>query len=262
MTVLAIMRPKDRLQESIALARDMGFEVVAASPVDVEVHDSEEFSAFLKGLANREVEMVVFTSATGVDAAFDLADHRRERDALLLGLSHVPLISIGPVTKRRLDRIGLRDSLVPKCFTSEGAVEAITDLSPRPRTVWVLRSDQGSKVMSEGLESSGVSVREVVVYRLHRSVASDELMAVIKSAREGRVDAFAFTSSMSAHSFVAEWALKYSEADARLSLNLKLVGAIGPPTKKALEALGVKVDVMPEEATFVALLRAIRARSS
>jgi uroporphyrinogen-III synthase len=40
-------------------------------------------------------------------------------------------------------------------------------------------------------------------------------------------------------------------------LNERLVAAIGRPTRRKLESMGVRVEVMPEQATFIAMLVAI-----
>ena len=48
------------------------------------------------------------------------------------------------------------------------------------------------------------------------------------------------------------------EAPLREALAKAEVAAIGKPTAAELERLGVRVDVMPEEFTFEALLRALR----
>ncbi len=57
MTTIAILRPTDRMEESVELAKKMGFEVVFASPIDLKTNDSPEFEAFLKGLWFGDVDV-------------------------------------------------------------------------------------------------------------------------------------------------------------------------------------------------------------
>jgi uroporphyrinogen-III synthase len=73
----------------------------------------------------------------------------------------------------------------------------------------------------------------------------------------GEIDVFAFTSSMSAKSFIDEARKHYSDEEVDDMLDCAVIAAIGEPTQKTLEDMGVRVDIMPEKATFEDLLKAI-----
>lgn len=68
---------------------------------------------------------------------------------------------------------------------------------------------------------------------------------------------FAFTSSMSAKSFIDEAKKHYTDEEVEDMLDCAIIAAIGEPTKDTLEQMGVRVDVMPKEATFHALLQSV-----
>lgn len=68
---------------------------------------------------------------------------------------------------------------------------------------------------------------------------------------------FAFTSSMSAKSFIDEAKKHYTDEEVEDMLDCAIIAAIGEPTQKTLEDLGVRVDIVPKDAIFDVLLQAI-----
>ncbi|MFQ5920098.1 MAG: uroporphyrinogen-III synthase, partial [Thermoplasmata archaeon] len=67
---LAIFRPKEKLGESIRLAEDRGYEVLAVPMLETRAYDDPKFLEFLKTLEEGEVGAVVFTGSNGVVHAF------------------------------------------------------------------------------------------------------------------------------------------------------------------------------------------------
>lgn len=262
MTLVAIMRPKDRLEESRALAAAMGFEAVCASPIDIEVRGSPEFDRFIVSLTEGEDPVVVFTSATGVKACQELARRNDGGNDLSGLLRKATLVAVGPATARALERHGLEVQHVPEEFTSKGLVASARGWRAEGRKCYVLRSDHGSGELVPGLTQAGMAVQEIVVYSLRRQPRSEELEHLIELGRRGEVDVFLFTSSLSARTLVDAWAVRDGLEAAVRALNSRKVAAIGPPTRQALESYGVKVDIVPVQATFGSLLRAVGEASA
>jgi uroporphyrinogen-III synthase len=131
-------------------------------------------------------------------------------------------------------------------------------LKGRCQRVLFLRSAQGSKHLSRELEKSGLEVGDIPLYQVVPS-CDPRLDDLLKEP--GQVDIFAFTSSSTAR-FLMERAIELGLAE-RLeqALDQATVAAIGKPTAEELARIGVKVDVMPAEFTFPALLRALRRPS-
>ena len=257
---LAIMRPKDRQEESLELARSMGFEAIGASPIDLKVRDSEAFEIFLDDLVNGRVGMIILTSSAGVRALLDLADRRARKRELLARLEGVRVVAIGPVTARQAERNMMRVDGMPEEFTSEGLVRALSSSYSSDKLAYVLRSDHGSPLLLAGLQGAGYSVKEVVVYTLTKRSDAPDVKSMVQLGIAGGVDVFVFTSSLSAMTLLEAWASETSLLDAVAKLNLRAVAAIGPPTRETLESYGVRVGIMPEKATFAKLLAAIRRR--
>ncbi|QLH74297.1 MAG: uroporphyrinogen-III synthase [Methanomassiliicoccales archaeon] len=254
---LAIMRTKDKAEESVAMAREMGFEVMFASPLELEELDTPAFWRFVEELEAGRVGRVMVTSSTAVKYMFKLLEKRGKATSVFTLLNRRGVIAIGPVTADAAKAKWLKVEAVPEKFTSDGLVRLLEGKVSKDETVWVIRSDQGSDVIRKGLEAMGAKVEEVPVYALRRSEPDRALLDMYYFTVHGGIDAFAFTSSMSAKAFIEEGERKYGVREFGTSLNAAIIGAIGEPTKRTLESMGIDVDVMPKDATFEGLLKAL-----
>jgi len=252
------MRPKDKLQESLALAMKMGFDVVAASPIEIELHDTPEFDRFLDELTSWKADLVMFSSATAVQSCIDLAARRRRSDSLLTGLSRTRVVAIGPATARKLLREGIEACDTPREFTSRGLVTYAKGLGLEGGKCYVLRSDKGTGELLRGLREAGLSAQEVIVYSLHRQADSREMQDIFEAGGRGMIDVYIFSSSLSASTFIETWAARIGIDKVREVLGSKKVAAIGQPTKNALESHGVRVDIVPARATFEDVLQDVK----
>ena len=257
MTTVAILRPSDRQEESVELARKMGFDTVFASPIDLTTNDTPEFVAFLRSLSNGDVDIVVLTSSTAVKSTFELAQKHGQVEELSRGLRNVQVIAIGPITARTAEKEWMKVETLPEKFTSEGLVQLLSKKGIGGKQVVILRSDQGSDVLMKGLTGLGASVQEIEVYKLTKVKTGRPLLDMFYKGIRGEIDVFAFTSSMSARSFIDEARKHYPDDEVDDMLDCAVIAAIGEPTKNTLEELGVRVDIIPKDATFEGLLQAI-----
>jgi uroporphyrinogen-III synthase len=139
--------------------------------------------------------------------------------------------------------------VVPEEFSSTGLVDALSDEVAGAR-VEVARSDHGSAVLTDGLERAGAYVHETVLYGLVRPPDSG---SSVELAAAGDLDAALFTSSLTVEHFLAA-AEERGLRDAALEgLEAATVGSIGVPTKETAESLGIRVDIVPEQADFETL---------
>jgi len=222
-----------------------------------------------------EFDWIVFTSVNGADVFFDRLGELG-RDARCLAGCRVA--AIGPATAARLASRGVRADLVPAEFRGEALAAALRQaaatscgagsadlVSPARRTaapgsgrsVLLVRSDRGRRVVVAELERAGLAVEEVKVYRIEaeidtpvRAALRDELAALLA---EGRVDALTFASSATVRSFV--------EAVGRDSLDRGPVRpdvfCIGPVTADTARSLGLEVSGVPREYTIDGLVAEI-----
>jgi uroporphyrinogen-III synthase len=257
---LAVLRPADRLEEAVDAARAMGFEPVAASPLAIEVNDGPAVDELVAELRAGRVDDVVMTSSTAVDSLVIMLRSRGEEAAALL--APCTLVAIGPATAAAMRSAGLAADLLPDEYTSAGLVSLLSRRGACGRRVALLRSDHGDEVLSVGLEEAGAEVTEIAVYRLVPRLEDGALLALAEEALAGRIDAFAFTSALTASTFVAAASRLAPREEVIAMLNARAVSAIGPPTRKRLEGMGFRVRVVPERATYEAMLEALSAFAS
>lgn len=236
-TIAAFRPDDDRLADAVSLLDSLGAEPVADPMLAV---------APTGAVPRRDADYVVFTSKTGVELAADagwMADG-------------ATVCAIGDATATRLREAGYPVDVVPEEFSSSGLVRAMRDVVDGAR-VEVARSDHGSAVLLDGLDDAGAYVHETVLYELTRPAESGGSATL---AAAGDLDAALFTSSLTVANFLDAAAEHGVREAAVAGLNDAVVGCIGAPTAETAGDEGIDVDVVPDEATFEALARAVVAR--
>lgn len=255
--VLAIMRPESYREKSEILARSYGFEPLYAPMIKLEGIKDEGFEPFIQRALSGHSDYVVFTSANGISFTLDKLSETQKED-FVEALKNCRVIAIGPNTEKELMNIGIKESFLPADYSSEGIVEALC-AEVKGKIVDLARSAYGAKILIEGLEKCGATVYETHVYTLSipEGAAQEEL---IERTLAGNIDAFAFTSSMMVKGFMKHAEQAGAEEIVKENLKKSVVGAIGTPTGKTLQKHGIKVDAIPDEFTFEALLKAIKSK--
>lgn len=255
--VLAIMRPESYREKSESLARDYGFEPIYAPMIKLEGMKDEDFEPFVQRVLAGTSDYVVFTSANGITFTLDKLSET-EKENFITALKKSRVIAIGPNTEKELIKIGVDNPFLPGDYSSEGIVEALCP-EVKGKTVDLARSAFGAKVLIEGLEKCGATVYETHVYTL--SIPEGAVQKkLIERTLAGEVDAFAFTSSMMVKGFMKHAEQLGAERTIKEILDRAVVGAIGTPTGNTLKKHGVEANIIPDEFTFEALLKAIKNR--
>jgi len=235
---VAVFRPADdRLADAVALLESLGATPVADPMLAVEP----------TGDRPRDADYVVFTSKTGVEivAGERPGDGGNQR----WQPGNATVVAIGAATADALREHDYPADIVPDEYSSAGLVEALAD-DVAGQTVELARSDHGSDVLVEGLDSAGATVHETVLYRLTRPEGAGESADL---AASGDLGAAVFTSSLTVEHFLDAAADRGIREAAIEGLNEAVVGVIGEPTRETAEAAGIAVDVVPDEANFEVL---------
>ncbi|WP_256546166.1 uroporphyrinogen-III synthase [Halobellus inordinatus] len=230
---VAVFRPDDeRMAEAVELLDSLG-----AAPVPDPMLAVEPTGAVPDGADDvPDPDIVVLTSKTGVELLADAGWSPGE----------ATLVCIGPRTAAAARDAGWTVDVVPEEYTSSGLVETLAD-EVDGRRVEVARSDHGSDVLLDGLRDAGADVHETVLYRLVRPEGSGQSTVM---AAGGELDAVCFTSSLTVANFLDAADERGVREEAVAGLNRAVVGVIGDPTRETAEGYGVRVDVVPENATF------------
>jgi uroporphyrinogen-III synthase len=189
-----------------------------------------------------DADYTILTSKTGVELAA-----KKGWDP-----SGATVCAIGQSTADAIVHARNTVDLVHEEFSSRGLVERLADEVDGAR-IEIARSDHGSAVLLDGLESAGAYCHETVLYRLVRPEGAGKS---VERAAAGELGGALFTSSLTVEHFVDAARERGVEADAIAGLNDAIVGTIGIPTKETAEGLGIDVDVVPSEADFEQLARA------
>lgn len=205
---------------------------------------------FLRRLKAGDVDVVVLTSQNGLRFILDgVAD----KSAFVERMNEIQVLAIGPKTKKALEESGIHAKYMPTVFSSDGIVG---EFAFPHKNVDVLRSDHGNPILVKGLEEGGAHVIETIVYDIV-PLRGEAQEAFVKEALSGRIDAYTFTSIMTAKSLLmmAESMGKLKEL--KDAVNAKKVAVIGHPTASFLRESGIRVDVVPERFTFEDMVDAL-----
>jgi uroporphyrinogen-III synthase len=235
---IAAFRPDDgRAADAAAVLRDLGAEPVLDPMLAVEP----------TGDAPRtDADFAVFTSTSGVELLADAGWTAGE----------TTVCAIGSSTAGALREAEYEVDVVPGEYSSAGLVDALADRADGAR-VEVARSDHGSDVLLDGLESAGAYVHETVLYRLVRPEGAGSSADL---AARGQLAGACFTASMTVENFLASADERGVRAPAVAGMNDGVVGCIGDPTRERAERAGIEVDVVPDVAEFEALARTVVER--
>ena len=240
---VAVFRPDDeRMADAVDLLDSLGATPVPDPMLAVEPTGSIPGANGADGEGPRP-DIVALTSKTGVELLAEAG----------WSPGDATLACIGPKTAAKARDAGWTVDVVPDEYTSAGLVSAL-DGDVAGRRVAVARSDHGSDVLLDGLREAGADVGETVLYRLARPEGAGQSAVM---AAGGELDAVCFTSSLTVENFLDAAAERDVTAEAIRGLNRAVVGTIGPPTEETAEGHGVRVDVVPEEATFESLATAV-----
>lgn len=228
---VAVFRPDDdRLETAVALLDSLGVEAVPDPMLAVEPTGAQP---------REDADYTILTSKTGVE----LLPEEWTTESTLC--------AIGESTATVLREAGYAVDIVPDEYTSGGLVDALADQVDGAR-IEVARSDHGSAVLLDGLESAGAYVHETVLYELRRPPEAGESAV---AAADGSLSAALFSSSLTVENFLSAAADSGRKAAALDGLNDAVVGVIGPPTAETARELGIDVDFVASEADFDVLAR-------
>src|SRR5216110_2905714 len=190
-------------------------------------------------------DWVVFTSANGVDAFFDVF-FKLYDDAREFGGERVA--AIGPATAQRVKDFHLHVDLQPEEFVAEAvAREFKKQGSMENERILVVHAEKARDVLPKELSVAGAIVDEAFAYRTVPE-ARDTSGARRQLAEHG-ADLITFTSSSTVENFLA-LGLPWPKG--------MRIASIGPITSKTVRDQGLEVDVEARRHDIDGLVQAIR----
>ncbi|REE98009.1 bifunctional uroporphyrinogen-III C-methyltransferase/uroporphyrinogen-III synthase [Thermomonospora umbrina] len=207
----------------------------------------QQMDRAVKGLVTGRYEWVVFTSTNAVRAVREKFDDYGLDARAFAGLK---VAAVGEQTARALVEFGVSPDLVPTGQQSgEGLLEVWPpydkDLDPINR-VLLPRADIATDVLIAGLTELGWECDDVTAYRTVRAAPPPEDIRV--AIKGGGFDAVLFTSSSTVRNLIGIAGKPH---------NVTVIAVIGPQTAKTAEEYGLRVDVMAEKPSALALAEAL-----
>lgn len=214
----------------------------------LDAPDPAPVEEFLASLVAAAFDDLILLTGEGLRRLLALAERTEKRDAVVAALARVRKITRGPKPARALHEIGLSSDLPAAVPTSKGVIDELRGQDLRGRRIAVqLYGQEPNHELCDFLRAAGAEVRTVAPYVY--APASDEahVRELIAGLQAGRVDAIAFTSASQVDRL---WQVaKDAGVEAALDAGLARarVAAIGPIAVQALQACGVRVDIVPEK---------------
>ncbi len=258
MNRIALMRPIEKLPESMELARSLGFDPIGAPMIEMRKISGNEFRNFLVALSNRSVYICIVMSENVMRFALENAGSYVSKDRFIDQLSHCTVMAIGEKTADSLREVGLEPNDTPSVLTIKGLTSHIQGhYDILGRRIEILTTSKGSTALADKLSEIGAEVHVLPLYSIELPEDLTEPKKLVQQSIRREIDIFAFTSSTTVENFL-QIAKDLGVRDKLVDiLNDKIVAAINIATKKKLESEGIGVMLTPKEATFEDLLHTI-----
>jgi uroporphyrinogen III methyltransferase/synthase len=235
---------------------EMGAEVIEFSTI--KIVPAEDWSELDKAIDRIEsYDWITLTSGNAVKFFFQ---RLFEKDRDIRDLKGINICAVGSKTASAIRAFGIKVDLVPKEFNAEGLIEAFvktahgshktTDKKLDGLKILLPRAEVAREVFPEKVRELGGMIDVPPVYRTMKpEVHGKRLQRFLK---EGKISIATFTSAATFNNF-----LEMTGEDSARMLKDVMIAVIGPVTAKAVEKAGLKVSVMPEEATIEAMVQEI-----
>ncbi len=252
---VVITRPRHQTSALLQLLASEGADAVAFP--SLEVAPPEDTAALDRAVERvSEYDGLILSSPNGVDALVGALDRN---DVDIRALASVRVAAIGAGTATSCWRFGLRPDIVPEHASSEGLRDALASLGQLDRRWLHIRAAEGRELLGEAIQEAGGRLDVVVGYRTVRPRVPEMLARSLLSPADGGegFDAVCFASGKAARHFLASLREAHGEATARALVEAARVITLGPVTRAAVEALGVRVDAVAAEASDRGLVDAV-----
>ncbi len=247
---------------------ELGAEIIQFPTVEIVPPENwDELDRAIDGISS--YDWLIFTSSNGVKYFFR---RLRERGVDIRELRGIKICAIGTKTSESIMQYGIRVDMIPEKFRAEGLIEEFLregSKSKISRTKATGRAGKGKDMPLAGMklllpraevarELFPDKIRELggvidvpVAYRAVKPELHGKRLR--RFLKEGRITIATFTSAATFENFRD---IMGDDADALLKG--VSIAVIGPVTAKAIEKAGLKVEIMPQEATVEAMAEAIK----
>lgn len=177
----------------------------------------------------------------------------QRRTAFIEQLARVRKFCRGPKPVKALRELGLTADVIVSPATTTGVISSLRlagDLHGRRIGVQLYGTEPNLPLV-DFLREVGAEVSTVAPYVYADAAADADVLTLIQSLINNRVDAIAFTSQSQVERLFKVAATQQLEAPLLAGLQRSVVAAVGPITADSLSKRGIRVDVAPADAYFL-----------
>jgi uroporphyrinogen-III synthase len=212
---IAVTKLKEKSEGIYQLFERYGHEaILIPTMISAEPTDSKPLLQLSLMIENGKIDILIFTSALGVDKLFTKVKPAKT----------VRIVSVGPKTAKKVEEYGFKSEIITS-FSSEHFAEYLGDIMEK--SVGIARAEVPNQELTESLKSKGAILFEAASYKLES--AKNNFEEMMKD-----VDAVIFTSAKSFES---------SGFKRSLLKNIKVI-AIGQKTANAMRKFYVVPDLV------------------
>ena len=194
-----------------------------------------------------DYQWIVFSSANGVRYFLERAREIKKENF------NNKIAVVGNKTKRELEDLGFKVSLIPDSYSATGLIESFKDENINGARILIPTSEIARDELLVGLQNLGAVVDQIAVYR--NDCCLDQSSDLILNAFEqNTIDAVLFFSSSAVECFVK---ILGPEVCRKFNNSKAVIAAIGETTAASAQSAGFKVKIIPEKSLQESMLQAV-----
>ncbi|MBZ0200471.1 MAG: uroporphyrinogen-III synthase [Ignavibacteriaceae bacterium] len=244
---IVITRTVEQSDSSANVFRQLGANVIPFPTLDIVPPASWRiFDETI--ISSKKIDFLIFTSGHSVRMFISRCTELK----LNFNFNSVKVVAVGSKTASVCSKLGVPVHIIPKEFSGEGVIAELIHHPLKQKIIFIPRSAIGREELPRGLEALGAVIKTAPVYNV-AIPAAEKISSHIDELHRSTPDLIIFTSPSTFENYLQILNIAHP---VEYFANV-LVAAIGPTTKSAIEAKGIRVKIMPGEYTIDALAKTI-----
>ena len=240
----------------VEIVETMGGTPYVAPMIEITAPENGELDEFIDKTISRSFDQLVFLSVNSVRCLFELAQRTEKLEHLLEGINASKVLVIGTRTQKELIDRGVKNGVVARIQSTDGVLDALGG-ELKGLYIGLPRSSMANSELGDSLRARGAQITEVTAYISRPPADRSRVIQLIEDLAAGKVDAVTFTSASTARNLAEIAEEEKMLGPLNEGLGRTVVAAIGPRAKGAIEELGFKVDIVPENHSIRDLVEAL-----
>jgi uroporphyrinogen-III synthase/AcrR family transcriptional regulator len=239
--VIVLTRTEEQNQESAAIFKDAGAEVISFPVLKVVPLETENINYYL----SPSPDYIVFTSINAIKIFADKIDINR------IDKNNTRIIAVGPATAAVCKDLGFIPDIIPQKHSAEGLAEYFNGIEVEGHSFLIPRSAAGREEFIDYLNSRNAKPLPVNIYDIVLP-AGNEIEERRNTLFNSAVDIVTFASPSAFRNF-----LSLTGDEGRDLLKKSKIAAIGSTTAGEITSQEFKVDIQPDVFTMEGLKNAV-----